>query len=67
MYMYTCVVFPGRQGELALKAVEFVQTGMPMPAASAVFAPLRQGLSDVVRQVIDTHIEPSCFDVNGIL
>ena len=29
------------QGELALKAVEFVQTGMPMTALSAAFAPLR--------------------------
>jgi ubiquinone biosynthesis protein COQ4 len=29
------------QGELALKALEFVQTGMPMTALSAVFAPLR--------------------------
>lgn len=29
------------QGELALKALEFVQTGMPMTALSAAFAPLR--------------------------
>ena len=29
------------QGELALKALEFAQTGMPMTALSAAFAPLR--------------------------
>ena len=29
------------QGELALKALEFAQTGMPMPALSALFAPAR--------------------------
>ena len=41
IYHCTCVVFPGRQGELALKAVEFVQTGMPMTAASAAGAYIR--------------------------